>query len=220
MLGGIWGARIPSYTQIRRRQKELNVLLGVKYDRPVDIAIDSTGIKAFNRGEWMRLKWAVRRGWVKLHITCDISNHLITSVQVTDEHDSDGKEFGKLVDGAKDTVGRISRVFGDSAYDSRANFNYAVGTEPVIKPRMNSTGRSRGSYVRAQTVREFLSDPQAWKKRHQYGQRWQVETLFSLLKRMVGEYFTPVLSSGIFNEIMSRVFTYNVVEANRNGGRL
>ena len=85
---------------------------------------------------------------------------------------------------------------------------------------MDSTGRSRGSCVRAQTVREFLSDPQAWKKRHQYGQRWQVETVFSSLKRMVGEYFTPVLSSGIFNEIMSKVFTYNVVEANRNGGRL
>ena len=67
-----------------------------------------------------------------------------------------------LVDGAKDTVGKVSRVFGDSAYDSRAIFNYAagVGPEPVIKPRMNSTGRSRGSYVRAQTVREFLSDPQ------------------------------------------------------------
>ena len=50
MLGGIWGARIPSYTQIWRRQKELNVPLGVKYDKPVDIAVDSTGIKAFNRG--------------------------------------------------------------------------------------------------------------------------------------------------------------------------
>ncbi|MDG7045114.1 MAG: transposase [Nitrososphaerota archaeon] len=96
MLGGIWGARIPSYIQICRRQKELNVPLGVKYDKPVDIAADSTGIKAFNRGEWIRQKWAVRRGWIKLHITCDIDNHLITSVEVTDEHDSDGKEFGGL----------------------------------------------------------------------------------------------------------------------------
>jgi len=47
------GARIPSYTQICRRQKELNILLGVKYSNYtlVDIKIDSTGIKAFNRGE-------------------------------------------------------------------------------------------------------------------------------------------------------------------------
>ncbi|MCL4339835.1 MAG: hypothetical protein M1388_01740 [Thaumarchaeota archaeon] len=31
--------------------KELDVPLGVKYGKPVDIAIGSTRIKAFNRGE-------------------------------------------------------------------------------------------------------------------------------------------------------------------------
>ncbi|MGC8558703.1 MAG: transposase [Nitrososphaeria archaeon] len=92
------------------------------------------------------------------------------------------------------------------------------GAEPVIKPRMNSTCKSRRSYVRAQTVMEFLSDAQAWKKKHKYGQRWRVETVFYPLKRMVGEYFTSVLNVGIYNEIMSKVFTYNM--ANRNGGRL
>jgi len=122
---GEWGAKIISYKQIYRRQKELNKPLEVKYskDKPVDIAIDSTGIKAFNRGEWIRQKWAVMKGWVKLHITCDITNHIIISVQVTDEHEADGKEFCRLVDGTKDTVGKIGRVFSDSAYDSRANFN-------------------------------------------------------------------------------------------------
>ena len=139
----VWGAKIPSYTQVCRRQKELKVPLGVKYDKkhPADIAVDSSGIKIFNRGEWVRQKWAVRRGWVKLHISCDIVNHLITSVEVTDEHTADGREFSKL--GA---MGKADKVFGDSAYDSRDNFNavQAMGAEPVIKPRMNSTGKSKG----------------------------------------------------------------------------
>jgi len=106
--------KILSYTQICRRQKELNIPLGVKYskDKPVDIAIDSTGIKAFNRGEWIRQKRTVRRGSVKFHITCDITNHIITNVKVTNEHEADGKEFSKLVDGAKDVVGKIGSVFG------------------------------------------------------------------------------------------------------------
>ena len=66
---GEWGARISSYTQICRRQKELNIPLGVKYskDKPVDIAIGSTGIKAFNRGEWIRQKWALRMGKASQH---------------------------------------------------------------------------------------------------------------------------------------------------------
>ena len=47
------------------------------------------------------------------------------------------------MDGAKDTVGKIGRVFGDSAYDSRANFNKAasISTAPVINPRKNSSGK-------------------------------------------------------------------------------
>ena len=49
---------------------------------------------------------------VKLHITYDITNHIIISVQVTDEDEADGKEFSKLVDGAKDVVGKIGSVFG------------------------------------------------------------------------------------------------------------
>ncbi|MGC8559029.1 MAG: hypothetical protein ACP5NC_08615, partial [Nitrososphaeria archaeon] len=73
-------------------------------------------------------------------------------------------------------IRKISSIFGDTAYDSGANFNKAAsaGAEPVIKPRKNSTGKSMGSYVRAQTVREFMSDPKAWKKEHGYGQKWQV----------------------------------------------
>ncbi|MEM3248965.1 MAG: hypothetical protein QXL00_04210, partial [Conexivisphaerales archaeon] len=97
--------------------------------------------------------------------SCDIANHL--SVEVTDEHTADGKEFSKL--SAMDTVGKVNKVFGDSAYDSRDNFNSAMGAEPVIKP--NFTGKSKGSYVRSKVVREFLNDPTAWK--HRYGQMWK-----------------------------------------------
>ncbi|MDG7047932.1 MAG: hypothetical protein JRN61_03030 [Nitrososphaerota archaeon] len=44
--------------------------------------------------------------------------------------------------------------------------------------------------------------------------------MFSSLKRMLGEHFTSILNIGIYNEIISKVFTYNIVEANRNACRL
>ncbi len=87
----------------------------------------------------------------------------------------------------------------------------------MIKPKINSTGKSNGSYIRAQTVREFLSDPELRKKKHRYDRRWQVEAVFSSLKRMIGEYFTSMANMGIFNEMMMKVFTYNMVEVRRNG---
>ncbi len=35
----------------------------------VIIAVDATGVKVTNRGEWMREKWKVHRGWIKAHIS-------------------------------------------------------------------------------------------------------------------------------------------------------
>ncbi len=222
LLGGMWGAKIPCYSQICRRQKTLNVPLDVKgYDagEPVDIVIDSSGLKVSNRGEWMRQKWKVRRGFVKIHLTCDLKTHMITSVQVTDEHAHDSTQFKSLVTNAKERVGKIGRVFGDTAYDSRENFNHvgSLGAEPVIKPKKNSSGKSRGSYLRGRTAKEFIKNPKAWKEDHEYGQRWQVETSLSTFKRSLGEYVTSILPFAIINEVLSKCLTYNIMAAYRGG---
>jgi len=36
-------------------------------------------------------------------------------------------------------------------------------------------------------------------------------------KRMLGEYVNSVLRAGILNEALTKVYTYNAVEAHRNG---
>jgi hypothetical protein len=72
------------------------------------------------------------------------------------------------VTSANERVKKIGRVFGDTAYDSRANFNHAgtIGAEPVIKPRANSSGKSKGSYLRGKIAKEFNKDPKGWKENH------------------------------------------------------
>jgi hypothetical protein len=37
------------------------------------------------------------------------------------------------------------------------------------------------------------------------------------IMRLLGKYVSSVLDTGIFNELMTRVYTYNVVEVHRNG---
>lgn len=226
LLGGIWGAKIPCYSQICRRQKTLNIPLNINeayYEdggQPADIIIDSSGLKVSNRGEWMRQKWKVRRGFIKIHLTCDCKTHSITSVQVTDEHVHDSMQFKTLVSNAKERVRKIGRVFGDTSYDSRENFNHVGslgGAEPVIKPRKNSSGKSKGSYLRGKTAREFIKDPKEWKQKHEYGQRWQIETSISTFKRSLGECVTSILPFGIVNEVLSKCLTYNIMAAHRGG---
>lgn len=221
LLGGMWGAKIPSYTQICRRQKMLSVPLDMsKLDGPAEIIFDSTGLKVQNRGEWIRQKYQVRRGFVKLHITCDREKHRITSVRVTDEHTHDTREFETLLVNAKERVPNVTKIYGDTAYDSRANFNL-VGkelpqAEPVIKPRINASGRSRGSYLRGRTAKEFIKNPKEWKINYGYGQRWQVETTISTLKRKFGEYVRSISSTAILNEVITKCLTYNILSTYRN----
>jgi hypothetical protein len=82
------------YTQMCRRQKELNMPLGVKYDKdmPVNIAIDSTWINAFSKGvdqaEVGREERMDKASHNVRHIKQydNKSNNMITSVQITDEH--------------------------------------------------------------------------------------------------------------------------------------
>lgn len=87
------------------------------------IAVDSTGIKVANRGEWIRHhKWSSARKWFsKIHVAVDTRSKLIVSMKVTKEDVGDGRMLKSLV---KDTVinvrqTNVKRVPADGAYDSR-----------------------------------------------------------------------------------------------------
>jgi hypothetical protein len=60
---------IPDYSTINRRINKLNIKINEKIGNDIIIiALDSTGIKIANRGEWLRHKWNVRKGYLKIHM--------------------------------------------------------------------------------------------------------------------------------------------------------
>ena len=69
-------------------------------DEYIVIAIDSTGIKVTNRGQWMRDKWNIKRkGYLKIHIAVNVTSKEILSIKVTDdEHVHDSKALPELVE--------------------------------------------------------------------------------------------------------------------------
>src|SRR5450756_1748859 len=85
-------------------------------DKDVTIAVDSTGIKVSNRGEWIRKKWKVKRGFIKVHIAVDIKTKQILAIEVTREDVGDGRMLGRLVEGSARKA-NVKRVIGDGAYD-------------------------------------------------------------------------------------------------------
>jgi len=96
--------KVPDYTTIwwRIAKRKMDIKLDtsiINSNEDIVIAVDSTGIKVANRGEWMREKWksSRRRGFIKIHIAVDVKSKQITSIQVTKENVTDGKMLKSLV---------------------------------------------------------------------------------------------------------------------------
>ena len=88
------------------------------------IAIDSTGIKVTNRGQWMQDKWHIKnkKGYLKIHVAVNVKTKKILSMKVTDdEHVHDSKALPELIeniiksDNMATATTAIGKLFGDGA---------------------------------------------------------------------------------------------------------
>jgi hypothetical protein len=204
---------VPDYSTIDRRVNRLNVKLSEKdYGNDLVIAVDASGIKVSNRGDWMRHKWRMRRGYLKIHIAVDVKLKRILALEVTDEKVGDERMLQPLVEEASKKA-KIAKTIGDGAYDTKSSFRYldAKKIEPVIKVRRDASSRAGGCVPRKLVAQEYLRDPEAWKRRHGYGQRWMVESVFSSLKRTFGEYVSAKTMQNMANEIMLKASLYNLL---------
>lgn len=212
---------IPDFTTMWWRVSRINVKLdpSVHLKEDVVIAVDSTGIKVANRGEWIRRhKWSstTRKGFIKIHVAVDTRSKLIVSMKVTKEDVGDGRMLKSLV---KDTTinvqqqqTNIKRVLADGAYDSRDNFQFLHDNDidPAIKVRKNASLKSMGCYTRKMAVLQQLSDLDKWKHSVSYGRRWAAETVFSSMKRMFGEHVISIKWKNIVNELLMKAHMYNM----------
>jgi len=210
-----WEPRLvaPDYSTTCRRVNGLDVDLGPRLDpdEPVTIAVDASGVKVADRGEWMRTKWRRRRGFLKIHIAVDVRTKQIVAIEVTDERTEDGEMLKPLVMQAE-TRCRVIKAICDGAYDSRFNFTFfeELGIEPAIKVRKNSSRRARGCPARKRVVMEYLRDPEAWKRRVGYGLRWMAETAFSIFKRLFGEHVRARTLPNMVREMLLKARLYNL----------
>ena len=85
----------PHYSVLCRRINRLDVDIGGGVVRvsgrgtPVTLLAGSSGLKQCSRGEWIRQKWKVRLGFVKIHLLADAGTKRILAVVVTDDKTGD-----------------------------------------------------------------------------------------------------------------------------------
>ncbi len=143
------GLKAPDYSTIDRRASKLAISLDeslVNSNSPVSIAVDSSGVKVHNGGDWIRKVWKVKKGYLKIHFAVDIKTKQVVSMDVSSEKVHDGKRLKRLVNRARENV-KVKRVLGDGAYDSKANFNFLAqeGIKPVIRVGKSSVPGAGGA---------------------------------------------------------------------------
>ena len=206
--------RVIDYSTICKRLKKLDFEIPRNLREDLVVAIDSSGMKVTNRGEWIRHKWKTHRGWIKVHIAVDTKTKKLLALRVTDERTGDGKMLKPLVEDVKEKGEKITRVYADGGYDSKDNFNYLADNdiEPVIKTRKDASTKARGSPSRAKKVREIKElGYEGWRDKYKYGYRWMVETFFSGVKRVFGETVRAKTIEGVFQEVKIKFILYNML---------
>ncbi|MFA3920493.1 IS5 family transposase [Ruegeria hyattellae] len=214
-LAGLdWAA--PDYSTLCHRQKTLNVSLPYRGGTgPLNLLIDSTGIKAEGEGEWNARKHGgpKRRFWRKLHIGINEETLEIRAVEVTTSNVGDAPMLPELLDQIPpDRV--IGSVTADGAYDTRKCHDAiaARGAHAVIPPRKNAKPwkpTSPGAIARNEAVNasRYLGLA-TWRRWCGYHRQSRVETKMNCIK-LLGQSLMARDIDRQVAEIQARVAVLN-----------
>ena len=203
---------VNSYANACRRINNLTLALPeIDFDQPIFVGNDGSGIKVSNRGEWMRQKWQVRRGWIKAVITVDVETKKILDIEVFEKGDSEPDIFERHINTLVKQGVQIIKACADGAHDKRKLFNALEKhkIEQAIKIRSNASTKSRGSVSRAREVRKFKElGYEIWAEEKKYGMRWATEGKFSCVKRKFGEFVRSSKKRNMIEEARRKFVLY------------
>ncbi len=132
---------VPDFSTLSRRQKTITVQLSSRrMASPLNLLVDSTGIKFLGDGEWLARKHGThrRRQYRKVHLAMDTATGDIRAVEFTSSREGDSPVLPDLLDQIPEGE-EIGTVTGDGAFDTRRCHSaiLARGGTAVIPIRKN-----------------------------------------------------------------------------------
>jgi len=129
---------VPDYSTLCRRQARIAVQVPYRTSgQPLNLLVDSTGIKFRGDGEWQARKHGPsRRQWRKVHIAMDAGTGDVRAVEFTSSRQGDSPLLPNLLTQipSEETIGTVT---ADGAYDTRRCHGAIIdrGAEAVIPIR-------------------------------------------------------------------------------------
>lgn len=188
-LGGLdWP--VPDYSTLCRRQKTLAVQIPYRRaNGPMNLLVDSTGIKFLGDGEWQARKHGVqgRRQWRKVHLAMDTATSDIRAVEFTPSSDGDSPVLPDLLDQIPEGK-EIGTVTADGAYDTRRCHTAIIDRQATAIIPIRKSGRPwkedcPAAVARNETLRATRHYGRAfWKRWTGYHARSRIEAKMRCLK--------------------------------------
>ena len=197
-----------SYAQICRRINGLEVSFEVAEENLI-VAGDGSGEKSSKRGGWMREKWKIRKGWIKV-VILGTTDGRIVDVRIGAETLSETSAVRGML---RSNHKKIRKVILDGAHDGRKTFNLCeeYSMETAIKIRKNANVRALGSPMRRREVLLYKKlGYDKWAKVKQYGLRWPAsEGIFSAVTRIFGDSVSAKKKRNMYHEAKIKYWAYN-----------
>jgi transposase len=180
-----------------------------------DFALDSSGFSTSNFGRYVDLRFGKadvidRRKWVKVHLMCGVTTHIVTAAQVSKPSAGDSPYFKPLVQATNQNFD-IREVSADKAYSSLANLRIVADKQatPYIPFKINAKAEHRSKDPLWTRMYHFYAYNEEWFKRH-YHKRSNVETTFSMIKEKFGTRLMSKKEVAQVNEVLCKVLCHNI----------
>jgi Transposase DDE domain/Transposase domain (DUF772) len=157
-----------------------------------------------------RRRSRVVRSLPKLSLAVASSCHLILAARATTGAGSDQPFFRPLLSQARRRA-NIKIAVADAGYDSEPNHSFArdeMGIRSIIPPTI---GRPTNKPPTARHRRNMYHRFKRKADKEQYGQRWQSETVNSMIKRNIGSALRATTVRRRAKELLLRVITHDVM---------
>jgi hypothetical protein len=195
-LAQLMGANIPipDFTSLAKRAATLDVKIKLgKRTGPIDVVVDSTGLKVFGEGEWKVRKHgkSKHRTWRKIHLVVNAATQEIEAEALTENSSIDADPVAEMLEQIPQP---IESFRGDGAYDKWKVYDTLAArcAKPIIPPQHNAKIKQHGNSTKPPLPRDEAirgirkMGLAAWKKHVNYHRRSLAETAVSRFKTIFG----------------------------------
>jgi hypothetical protein len=160
-----------------------------------------------------------RKIWAKVHVLCGTDSHIVCAAVIKDRNASDPRQLPELIEKTSSNFA-IKQLCADKAYGSIANYQVcaAYGIDPFIPFKSNQTGagngrsgqehKTAGGALWRKKFVEFHYHSEAFEAH--YHKRSNVETVFSMIKKLFGSAVRSKSERGMLNEVLCKIVCHNI----------